>query len=237
MAESQEFWEQIKAFQLDKTRTKKVMERFNGRIFSQDMSKIYGERVINTDYYHPLMFTQKFKEEAKGWNLETKLVHMTDMVAYDATGIFQKGKVVYQDEAYKSTLDNQRALNVADEYKEFLEIIGSLDIFPPPVSENLFVFCTNYYDYVIWRHACNNNDHLVPDNWRMLHNPLNMRRTGALQVHQLQKGVYHGFSEEGLKNLHKYLRSHSTPIQILLHEHKAPNEFDYLFEKKKGEMR
>lgn len=208
--EDKEFWDSIKQDSFH-TKTQKVMEQFNDRIFSEDMSEIYGEKIIGIGYHHPFMYSE-LADIAEGWDLKKKLVHLTDMVDYNPF----RNKITCQDEGNYNNLTELEGNNIEGQSEWDL-------------SQSLFLFQTEKHTYLIRRFPGANADDSLPYAFSTIDNEMHIRRTGNLTVHQLPKEAYNEFLSNGVSSLcDNYFGDEFEVQRLLVNPDRTKNEFDYL---------
>lgn len=64
-------------------RQKIIMETWNDKIFSSDLTQLFGETIIDSLYASPSRYITELRDTASKWDLRNQILHLGDRYSYD----------------------------------------------------------------------------------------------------------------------------------------------------------
>lgn len=198
----------------------KVDKQLDDRILSQELDEIYGEKITEIAYHHPLQFTDKYAQQVNSWDVKQKLVHLTDMIRISP---HEANTLVYETLGNQGivTLDTNVDLNQSYDVEE-------IDF---EFSAKMLFLRTKDHTYLILAGPRNNDYLWSPKEFETLENELGMVRSGSLRVYQLPVDALQKFQEEGFPVVEKYYGDRKE-IHRFFTKVDGENELAYMFTEK-----
>ena len=154
-----------------------LQEYTDAQFFSDDLSSIGGERIVESKLlFHGAFSAKETEEEAKSWSLYLQIVHLGDFWrGYKANPSVEKpARVGFVDSDHHEPDWSLTPNN-------YVERTGKSGGFP--INDNILAIRTENFVVVLHRHWGSNESCQYPENLRGINNELNILRTGGYNLY------------------------------------------------------